>query len=105
MKFHLGLPTDRVDAPDEFVTAAAIGEIARAAEDAGFASVFVTDHPYPEDQWLATGGHHALDPFVALSFAAGATSTIRLFTNLCVVPYRNPFLVARFVVVPSPSWP
>jgi probable F420-dependent oxidoreductase len=98
MKFHLGLPTDRVDAADEFVTADAIAEIARAAEDAGFASVFVTDHPYPEDQWLATGGHHALDPFVALSFAAAATSTIRLFTNLCVVPYRNPFLVAKSAV-------
>jgi probable F420-dependent oxidoreductase len=98
MKFHLGLPTDRVDAADEFVTAAAIFEIARAAEDAGFTSVFVTDHPYPEDQWLATGGHHALDPFVALSFAAAATTTIRLFTNLCVVPYRNPFLVAKSAV-------
>ena len=98
MKFHLGLPTDRVDAADEFVTAEAIGEIARAAEAAGFTSVFVTDHPYPEDQWLATGGHHALDPFVALSFAAAATSTIRLFTNLCVVPYRNPFLVAKSAV-------
>ena len=98
MKFHLGLPTDRVDAADEFVTADAIAEIARAAEDAGFTSVFVTDHPYPEDQWLATGGHHALDPFVALSFAAAATSTIRLFTNLCVVPYRNPFLVAKSAV-------
>ena len=98
MKFHLGLPTDRVDAANDFVTAEAIGEIARAAEDAGFTSVFVTDHPYPEDQWLATGGHHALDPFVALSFAAAATSTIRLFTNLCVVPYRNPFLVAKSAV-------
>jgi len=98
MKFHLGLPTDRVDAATEFVTADAISEIARAAEDAGFTSVFVTDHPYPEDQWLATGGHHALDPFVALSFAAAATSTIRLFTNLCVVPYRNPFLVAKSAV-------
>jgi probable F420-dependent oxidoreductase len=98
MKFHLGLPTDRVDTPDEFVTADAIAEIACVAEGAGFTSVFVTDHPYPEDQWLATGGHHALDPFVALSFAAATTSTIRLFTNLCVVPYRNPFLVAKSAV-------
>ena len=30
-----------------------------------------------------------------LSFAASATTTVRLFTNLCVVPYRNPFLVAK----------
>jgi probable F420-dependent oxidoreductase len=95
VKFHVGLPTDRVDVPDEFVTADAIAEIARGAESAGFESVFVTDHPYPEDAWLATGGHHALDPFVALSFAASATTRVRVLTNLCVLPYRNPFLVAK----------
>jgi probable F420-dependent oxidoreductase len=95
MKFHLGLPTDRVDAVDQFVNAEAIADVARAAENAGFHSVYVTDHPYPEDEWLATGGHHALDPFVALSFAASATTTVRVFTNLCVLPYRNPFLVAK----------
>jgi probable F420-dependent oxidoreductase len=98
VKFHVGLSTDRVDAGDEFVSADAIGEVARAAEAAGFTSVFVTEHPYPEDQWLATGGHHALDPFVALSFAAAATTTVRLFTNLCVLPYRNPFLAAKAAV-------
>ena len=95
MKFHVGLPTDRVDAGAEFVSAEGIAVVARAAENAGFHSVFVTEHPYPEDAWLASGGHHALDPFVALSFAASATTTVRLFTNLCVVPYRNPFLVAK----------
>ncbi len=98
MKFHVGLSTDRVDLGDEFVSVDAIAEVAHAAETAGFTSVFVTEHPYPEDEWLATGGHHALDPFVALSFAAAATSTVRLFTNLCVVPYRNPFLTAKAAV-------
>jgi probable F420-dependent oxidoreductase len=98
MKFHIGLSTDRVDLGDEFVSADAIAEVARAAEIAGFTSVFVTEHPYPEDEWLATGGHHALDPFVALSFAAAATTTVRLFTNLCVLPYRNPFLAAKAAV-------
>ncbi len=95
MKFHVGLPTDHVSAGAEFVSADGIAAVARAAEAAGFTSVFVTEHPYPEDAWLATGGHHALDPFVALSFAASATTSVRLFTNLCVVPYRNPFLVAK----------
>jgi probable F420-dependent oxidoreductase len=94
----VGLSTDRVDAGEEFVSAGAIAEVAHAAEAAGFTSVFVTEHPYPEDQWLATGGHHALDPFVALAFAAAATTTVRLFTNLCVLPYRNPFLTAKAAV-------
>ncbi len=72
-------------------------EIARAAERAGFDAVFVTEHPIPEREWMESGGHHALDPFVALSFAAAATGTLRLLTNLCVVPYRNPFLLAKSV--------
>lgn len=95
MRYHLGLPTERVRGGAEFVSADAIGEVARAAEDAGFASVFVTEHPFPHDEWMRTGGHHALDPFVALSFAAAATTTVSLLTYLCVLPYRNPFLAAK----------
>ena len=94
MRVSLGLPTHRVDVP-ELVTARAIAIIAAAAEEAGFDAVFVTEHPFPGDEWLASGGHHALDPFVALSFAASATSRIRLQTNLVVPAYRNPFLVAK----------
>jgi probable F420-dependent oxidoreductase len=59
--------------------------------------VFVTDHPFPDDRWLDGGGHHALDPLVALAFAAAATTTIRLHTNLFVLAYRNPFLSAKGV--------
>jgi probable F420-dependent oxidoreductase len=32
---------------------------------------------------------------VTLAFAAGATTSIGLLTNLTVVPYRNPFLLAK----------
>ena len=97
MKLSLGLETSRTDAPDEFTTAAAIAEMARCAEDNGFDAVFVTDHPFPDDEWLAGGGHHALDPFVALAFAAAATTTLRLHTNLYVAAYRNPFISAKAV--------
>lgn len=89
------LPTMRVDQPQEFLTAEAVAEIAGAAEEAGYAAVFVTDHPAPDATWLDTGGHHALDPFVALSFAAAATSRIRLLTHVYVLAYRNPFLTAK----------
>ena len=97
MKISLGLPTQRVDKLDEFVSGEAIAEMSRAAESAGFDAVFVTEHPFPEKAWMDTGGHHALDPFVALSFAAAATTSIRLQTHLCVLPYRNPFLTAKAV--------
>src|SRR5690348_8441543 len=96
MHISFGLPTHRVDVP-ELVSAHAIAAISLAAEQAGFFAVYVTEHPMPGDDWLATGGHHALDPFVALSFAAAATSSIRLQTNLAVPAYRNPFLLAKSV--------
>jgi probable F420-dependent oxidoreductase len=95
VRFSVQLPTERVDRPGEFLSAAAVGEMARAAEDAGFDACFVTDHPIPGDRWLAAGGHHSLDPFVALAFAAAATTRLRLHTHVLVLPYRNPFLTAK----------
>jgi len=97
LKFSLQLPTDRVTDLAEFGTAEAIAEIARATEAAGFDASFVTEHPFPTDEWLGTGGHHALDPFVSLALAASATSTLLLHTNILVLAYRNPFLTAKAI--------
>ncbi|OOK71142.1 putative F420-dependent oxidoreductase family domain protein [Mycobacterium kansasii] len=36
-----------------------------------------------------------MDPFVAMGFAAARTTTLRLIPNIVVLPYRNPFLVAK----------
>lgn len=96
MKVSYGLPAHRADVP-ELLTAGAIASLAAAAEAAGFDAVYVTEHPFPGDAWLAGGGHHALDPAVALAVAAGATSRLRLHTNLFVPAYRNPFLGAKAV--------
>lgn len=79
----------------DFVTGEALTRIARAAEDAGFSGLGFTDHPAPSHKWLTAGGHDALDPFSALSFVAGVTSRIRLIPNILVLPYRNPFTVAK----------
>jgi len=95
MRVSYGLPTHRVDCGEEFLAPGAIGELAAAAEAAGFGAVYTTDHPFPGDDWLAHGGHHALDPLVALSFAAAATTSVLLHTNLFVLAYRNPFLAAK----------
>lgn len=97
ISFSLELPTQRVEAVEEFVTADAIADIARVAEETGFAAVHVTDHPAPDAKWLDHGGHHALDPFVALAFAAAATTDVRLLTNVYIAAYRNPFLGAKSV--------
>lgn len=97
MHVSLELPTQHVELPDEFVTADAIAEVTRAAAAAGFSAVNVTDHPAPDTKWLDHGGHHALDPFVALAVAAAADPAIRLHTNIYVAAYRNPFLGAKSV--------
>ncbi len=93
----MGLPVDHVERVQEFVTGPAIGEMAAAAEAAGFDAVYVTDHPAADDQWLAGGGHHALEPLVGLAFAAASTTTLRLQTHVYVAAYRNPFLAAKGV--------
>jgi len=95
MQFCVSLQTDHVDLGDEFASGPGVAAVARAAEDAGFDAVFVTEHPFPEDEWMASGGHHALDPFVTLAVAAAATTRLRVLTNLCVVPYHNPYVLAK----------
>jgi probable F420-dependent oxidoreductase len=79
----------------ELVTGAGIATVAAAAEAAGFHGFGFTDHPAPTQRWLEAGGHDALDPFVAMGFAAARTTTLRLIPNVVVLPYRNPFVVAK----------
>jgi probable F420-dependent oxidoreductase len=80
-----------------FVDGDNLRRIACAAEAAGFAGIGFTDHPAPTQRWLEGGGHDALDPFAALSFVAACTERIRLIPNIVVLPYRNPFVVAKAV--------
>jgi probable F420-dependent oxidoreductase len=79
----------------ELVSGTGLTKVARAAETAGFDGIGFTDHPAPSQRWLDGGGHDALDPFVALSYCAAATERIRLVPNIVVLPYRNPFVVAK----------
>jgi probable F420-dependent oxidoreductase len=78
-----------------FVTGDGLARFAQAAEAAGFSGIAFTDHPAPSHKWLSAGGHDALDPFAALSFVAGVTTRLRLIPNIVVLPYRNPFVVAK----------
>jgi probable F420-dependent oxidoreductase len=79
----------------DLVTGASISALATAAEAAGFHGFGFTDHPAPSQRWLDGGGHDAFDPFVALGYAAARTTTLRLIPNIVVLPYRNPFIVAK----------
>jgi probable F420-dependent oxidoreductase len=81
-------------------------ELARAAEERGFESLLVPEHthipqsrrtPFPGGGELPKAYSHTHDPFVALSFAAAATSKILLGTGICLIPQRDPIVTAKCV--------
>jgi probable F420-dependent oxidoreductase len=83
-----------------------IRELARAAEDRGFESLLLPEHthipvsrrtPYPGGGDLPKCYSHTHDPFVALSFAAAATTKILLGTGICLIPQREPIVTAKCV--------
>ena len=97
MKHWVTYPLVAHPANPELVTGDAVARFARAAEAAGFDGIGFTDHPAPTHRWLQAGGHDAFDPFAALAFCAAVTERLRLIPNICVLPYRNPFVVAKSV--------
>jgi probable F420-dependent oxidoreductase len=95
MHFTITHPMHRHPYNPELVSGDGIAAVAAAAEAAGFHGFGFTDHPAPTQRWLEAGGHDALDPFVAMAYAAAQTTTLRLIPNIVVLPYRNPFVVAK----------
>lgn len=79
----------------ELLTKAALVRFAQRAEELGFGGIGFTDHPAPSHRWLTHGGHDAIDPFVGFGLVAGVTERLRLIPNVVVLPYRNPFVVAK----------
>ena len=79
--------------PDALVSAA------RAAEESGFESLWAGEHVILPDPQVPPSPmapqDPALDPFIALTYAAAVTSTIRLATGIVIVPQRNPVVLAK----------
>ena len=77
----------------------ALAAVARHAEAAGFESVWAGEHvvlPDPQVPPSPMGPQDpALDPLLALDWAAAATSTIRLATGIVILPQRNPVVLAK----------
>ncbi|GAA4939784.1 LLM class F420-dependent oxidoreductase [Streptomonospora halophila] len=78
--------------------------LAREAEDRGFESLLFPEHshipvsrrsPYPGGGDLPRMYLHTYDPFVALSYAASATTTLRIGTGVCLVTQRDPIHTAK----------
>lgn len=90
--------------PTEY--AISITELAVQAEGRGFESLWVAEHshiptsratPYPAGGELPAMYHHTLDPFVALTAAAAATSRIKVGTGVCLVIERDTIHTAKQV--------
>lgn len=95
MKFTLEYPAESPTAADCFLHTEAIRQVCRQAEASWFSAIAVSEHPAPSAKWRLHGGHDTLDPIAALGFMAGVTTTIKLLTNLYVLPFRNPYLAAK----------
>ena len=92
-----------------FSTADGVVEVATAAEQAGFESIWTVEHviwpeayasayPYSADGKMPGDSSTPLpDPLIWLAFAAAHTSTIRLATGILILPERNPVVLAKTV--------
>ncbi len=74
----------------------AIARVAKAAEEAGYDSIWTTDHILVPEQHSPTFGR-VIEALIALGYAAGITRTIALGTSVIVLPQRDPILVAKQV--------
>jgi probable F420-dependent oxidoreductase len=84
--------------------------IARSAEQNGFESVWMPEHlvlpaQMPPSYPYSASGYPPIspdtplyDPWVVLGYVAHATDSIRLATNVFILPLRHPLSVARSVV-------
>jgi probable F420-dependent oxidoreductase len=80
-------------------------DVARRVEELGLESLFLGEHthipwsresPYPLGE-LPRNYWRTLDPFVALTDAAAASSRIRLGTGICQLAQRDPIVCAKEV--------
>jgi probable F420-dependent oxidoreductase len=97
MRFSVTYPLVQHGYDPEFLSRNALKSFVQTAERSGFDGVGFTDHPAPTEKWLRSGGHDALEPFIAFAFCAGVTERLRFIPNIVVLPYRHPLLVAKIV--------
>ena len=86
--------------------AASPAEIGRTAEELGFESLWVPEHPcipvscetpFPTGGAIPRQYWSSYDPFVALSCVASATRELRVATGVCLMAQRDPIVTAKAV--------
>src|SRR5262245_47393299 len=83
-----------------------VDELARAAEERGFESLWLPEHthipasrrtPWPGGAELPKEYWHTLDLFVDLTAAAAATRTLKVGSGICLLIERDPITTAKEV--------
>ena len=73
--------------------------VGKAAEEAGFESLWVGDHivfPNPPDpRYPQDPFDHRLDALIALAFLAAHTQSVKLGAGVIVLPQRNPLVLSK----------
>ena len=89
MTLEFGLQVPRFDFPGHPAsTAEALADVARAAEDAGFTSLWVMDH-FLQIPQIGREWEDMLESYTTLGYLAGVTKRIRLGTLVTGITYRN----------------
>lgn len=82
----------------EHASPEAIVEVAQAAEELGYDSVWVMDHVVvPDVPEAAQFTPLVYDPFLTLAYVAAKTNRIRLGTSVLILPYRSPLVQAKLI--------
>ena len=74
---------------------AKIADAARRAEQAGYESIWVSDHLLVPESGGRLPPIEILEPIATLAYVAAVTSRIKLATSVIVVPYRNAIHLAK----------
>lgn len=73
-----------------------IVDIARLADEAGFASLWTMDHFF-QIEFVGPREHDMLEGYATLSYLAAVTKNVRLGTLVTGVPYRHPGVLIKTV--------
>ena len=82
------------------------GDVGRSAEERGFESIWFSEHtniptsrdtPYPLGGDMPDQYWHTLDPYVAMTAAAMATTKLKVASGIALAGYRDPIILAKTI--------
>ncbi|HQW52357.1 MAG TPA: LLM class F420-dependent oxidoreductase [Tepidiformaceae bacterium] len=91
MRYGVAIPQ-----ANQFASPEALRAMARAIEDLGFDSIWVSDHVIvPEGSGYIP--EFMTEPLAVLAYLAAETRHVTIGTSVLIVPYRDPVFVAKFL--------